>query len=179
MARGASRPVNATVEGACAMGSRLHGRRRAEPARLCAGRLWGRCPEKCWSGRLTDQLAHDREELRVQAPAAHAGEPARAAGDPVRRLADQGVAPVLAADSQGDNRDDSGHDPPRNRATVTATTTPDMAYSRTPVPRSSFHRTRYLPWPGWLFRPGWCSWTTASPSVHDAYLLSDTYRRAW
>ena len=26
--------------------------------------------------------------------------------------------------------------------------------------------------------PGWCLYTTASPSVRDMYLLSDTYRRA-
>lgn len=46
------------------------------------------------------QFTCDRQELGVQAPAAHAVEPARAARLPVGRLAGQGIAPVFAAYSQ-------------------------------------------------------------------------------
>lgn len=128
------------------------------------------------SARLVHQFARDREELGIQASAADAGEPARTAGDLVGRLADQGVGPVLAVGSPRDGRDDSGHDAPGIRATAMTTATSDMTNSRTSVPWGLVPRDLLPALAGSGAPPGLVRWATASPSVHDMHLLSDTYR---
>src|SRR5579859_3317626 len=58
---------------------------------------------------LVNQLTCRPEELRVQVPAADAGQPASGLGEPVGRIDGQRVVAVFAADRYGDDGDYPHH----------------------------------------------------------------------
>ena len=172
---GASRYT--TVGGVRVASSRA--RRGGKVASLpSVGALSALLPRKYWSARHRGKRTSSRAigKLGIQASAADAGEPPSTAGDMVGRLADQGVALVLAVDSPRDGRDDSGYDPAEEHGASHGDHT--IGHDTLPQFRPAGTRsTRPATCPGPIGRsPGLMPLGHGVPSVRDMYLLSDTYR---